>query len=195
MTGLLSLRGIIPETSGVHQTGASPPEHPFLTEHRSWVAASELRVGDEIRSARQQPRLVESIAFESTPSLMYNLTVEDAHTYFVGDGAWLVHNTCFDYRKTFFDKYPHLEGKVWVHHAVPQRILTRYPGRFTEAEIHALDNLRGIPVESNNTLHLSAIAKEWNNFYKNVPNASRQDIVNYAAYVDRKYGDQFLPAK
>jgi len=25
---------------------------------------------------------------------MYNLTVEDAHTFFVGDGDWLVHNTC-----------------------------------------------------------------------------------------------------
>jgi guanyl-specific ribonuclease Sa len=25
---------------------------------------------------------------------MYNLTVADAHTFFVGDGQWLVHNTC-----------------------------------------------------------------------------------------------------
>jgi hypothetical protein len=24
---------------------------------------------------------------------MYNLTVDEAHTFFVGDGAWLVHNT------------------------------------------------------------------------------------------------------
>jgi hypothetical protein len=26
---------------------------------------------------------------------VYNLTVDEAHTYFVGDGAWLVHNTCW----------------------------------------------------------------------------------------------------
>jgi hypothetical protein len=26
---------------------------------------------------------------------MYNLTVATAHTYFVGDGQWLVHNICF----------------------------------------------------------------------------------------------------
>jgi hypothetical protein len=25
---------------------------------------------------------------------VYNLTVDEAHTYFVGDGAWLVHNAC-----------------------------------------------------------------------------------------------------
>ena len=25
---------------------------------------------------------------------MYNLTVDAAHTFFVGDGAWLVHNAC-----------------------------------------------------------------------------------------------------
>lgn len=25
---------------------------------------------------------------------MYHLTVAEAHTFFVGDGQWLVHNTC-----------------------------------------------------------------------------------------------------
>ncbi|MCQ3938097.1 MAG: hypothetical protein DPW18_13765 [Chloroflexi bacterium] len=27
---------------------------------------------------------------------MYNLTVDTAHTFFVGEGQWLVHNTCGD---------------------------------------------------------------------------------------------------
>jgi|GEM_PF-5041853 len=32
-----------------------------------------------------------------TNQCMYNLTVEDAHTFFVGDGDWLVHNdNCWD---------------------------------------------------------------------------------------------------
>jgi len=37
---------------------------------------------------------------------VYNITVDEAHTYFVGDGAWLVHNACetpgnnnIDYRR------------------------------------------------------------------------------------------------
>ena len=32
--------------------------------------------------------------FVSQPQLMYNLTVAQAHTYLVGAGRWLVHNTC-----------------------------------------------------------------------------------------------------
>ena len=27
---------------------------------------------------------------------MYNLTVADAYTFFVGDGQWLVHNSCLE---------------------------------------------------------------------------------------------------
>ncbi len=35
---------------------------------------------------------VESIAVVVDPQPMYNLTVDEAHTFFVGDGDWLVHN-------------------------------------------------------------------------------------------------------
>ena len=31
---------------------------------------------------------------------MYNLTVAEAHTFFVGDGQWLVHNACRKYAPT-----------------------------------------------------------------------------------------------
>ena len=36
--------------------------------------------------------LVESLSFEVQPQSMYNLTVAEAHTFFVGQGVWLVHN-------------------------------------------------------------------------------------------------------
>ncbi len=36
---------------------------------------------------------VESIAVVVDPQPMYNLTVDEAHTFFVGDGDWLVHNS------------------------------------------------------------------------------------------------------
>ncbi len=35
---------------------------------------------------------VDALKVERNPQRMYNLTVEDAHTFFVGDGQWLVHN-------------------------------------------------------------------------------------------------------
>lgn len=37
--------------------------------------------------------IVEAVVVVETNQRMYNLTVDGAHTFFVGDGAWLVHNT------------------------------------------------------------------------------------------------------
>src|SRR5207245_11323859 len=71
-----------------------------------------------------------------------------------------------DYRAAFFAKYPELSGKVVVHHAVEQQALIRYPGLFSEAEIHSVENLRGIPLDLNARLHNSLIKKEWNEFYR-----------------------------
>jgi hypothetical protein len=70
------------------------PEHPFYTSDNEWVAAGELEVGDDIRRADGSYREVEAIEFIHQPQVMYNLTVDEAHTFFVGDGQWLVHNTC-----------------------------------------------------------------------------------------------------
>lgn len=98
-----------------------------------------------------------------------------------------------DYRKTFFDAYPHLEGKVIVHHAIEQQILKRYPNLFSLEEIHALENLRGIPKEINNDIHLSQIRRDWNSFYRNNPDPTREEVINYMIELDKKYGEYFNP--
>lgn len=61
-------------------------------EGEGWVDAEDLQVGDDIRNADGETGEVESIEFEQTSQEMYNLTVDEAHTFFVGDGQWLVHN-------------------------------------------------------------------------------------------------------
>ncbi|WP_155256319.1 hypothetical protein [Mesorhizobium loti] len=58
-----------------------------------------------------------------------------------------------NYRKTFLDANPKLEGEVVVHHAAEQQILHRYLGVVTEEEMHSLQNLRGIPKNLDNLLH------------------------------------------
>ncbi len=68
------------------------PEHPFYTVDGEWVETMELRVGDEIRQANWAIGEVESIFFTVHPQRMYNFSVSIAHTYFIGDGQWLVHN-------------------------------------------------------------------------------------------------------
>jgi len=100
-----------------------------------------------------------------------------------------------DYKKVFFDEYPDLKGKVVVHHAVEQQVLRKpqTQGLFSEAEIHSIDNLRGIPNEANSDLHLSKIRKEWNRFYKEYPNPTKDDLLSKKAEIDNKYGHLFNP--
>jgi hypothetical protein len=69
------------------------PEHPFYTLE-GWEVAGELEVGDHIWSISGEWGRVEAVSVSHDPQLMYNLTVDDAHTFFVGEQAWLVHNPC-----------------------------------------------------------------------------------------------------
>jgi len=98
-----------------------------------------------------------------------------------------------NYRETFFAAHPELRDKVIVHHAVEQQVLKRYPGLFTEAEIHALKNLRGIPKSISPDLHLSKIRRAWNEFYRAHPNPTKQDVLEFAAQLDRRLGAIFIP--
>ncbi|PFI75775.1 hypothetical protein COI83_29825 [Bacillus cereus] len=98
-----------------------------------------------------------------------------------------------NYRKTFFDQYPGLKGNVVVHHAVEQQVLKKYPNLFTEAEIYDIENLRGIPKEINNEVHLSSIRKDWNEFYKSHPNPTKKEVIDYMIELDKQYGDKFTP--
>lgn len=70
------------------------PEHPFFTAAGQWISAGQLRVGDRIHQADGRTGAVEQIEVAHRSQIMYNLTVANAHTFFVGDGRWLVHNTC-----------------------------------------------------------------------------------------------------
>jgi RHS repeat-associated protein len=70
------------------------PEHPFYTQECGWVAAGNLKIGEHIRRADRSYGGVQKVEFEKRNELMYNLTIDEAHTFFVGNGQWLVHNTC-----------------------------------------------------------------------------------------------------
>jgi Pretoxin HINT domain/Deoxyribonuclease NucA/NucB len=68
-------------------------EHPFYVEGKGWVKAKDLQVGDDVRNAKGGTGEVEKVTTEQTTQEMYNLTVDEAHTFYVGHGQWLVHNT------------------------------------------------------------------------------------------------------
>lgn len=77
--------------------------HDLLTEHtayvllRGWVDAGGLRPGMAVRQADGEYGAVEQDALVQRAQRRYNLSVADAHTFFVGDDAGLVHkefDTC-----------------------------------------------------------------------------------------------------
>ncbi|RUU54344.1 hypothetical protein [Mesorhizobium sp. M2C.T.Ca.TU.002.02.1.1] len=98
-----------------------------------------------------------------------------------------------NYRKTFLSANPSLEGDVIVHHAAERQILNRYPGLVTEGEMHSLQNLRGIPKGLDNLLHKVVFRFEWNKFYASHPRPTRQQVLDYVTYIDKKYGHLFNP--
>jgi hypothetical protein len=69
------------------------PEHPFYVEGKGWVKAKDLEMGDEIRQADGTSGKVWLKWAIHTTQEMYNLSVDAAHTFFVGEGQWLVHNS------------------------------------------------------------------------------------------------------
>ncbi|WP_292681377.1 hypothetical protein [Mesorhizobium sp.] len=99
-----------------------------------------------------------------------------------------------NYRKTFFAANPTLNsGKYVIHHAVEQRITKKYPGLFAEEELHSIDNLRGIRQEFDINLHQKVIQSEWHEFYQTHVTATRQQVLDYASHLDKKYGHLFDP--
>ena len=98
-----------------------------------------------------------------------------------------------DYRRTYFETYPGLERKVVVHHAVEQQALKRYGGEVSAREMHSLENLRGIPKTDNPKLHLKQIRREWDAFYREHPNATREQLLEHATRIDDKFGQLFDP--
>lgn len=68
--------------------------HPFYVDEKGWVAAGDLEIGDTLVTVDGDEVEVTDIEFEklAEPILVYNIEVEDFHTYFVGEYGVLVHN-------------------------------------------------------------------------------------------------------
>jgi hypothetical protein len=98
-TGSYTVTGLISHQDQVitHLTIAgeqleTTPEHAFYTDERGWVPAQDLQVGMHVWRADGTMGRVQSVLQVQQPQRMYNLSVAEAHTFFVGDGEWLVHN-------------------------------------------------------------------------------------------------------
>ena len=57
-----------------------------------WADALDLQAGDRVWKADGASGVVQSVEVALVQQRMYNLTVAEAHTFFVGEEQWLVHN-------------------------------------------------------------------------------------------------------
>ncbi len=68
--------------------------HPFYVENKGWVAAINLENGDILHTKEGQIEIVTDVVVkkQEKPVKVYNLTIEDYHTYYVSEYSVLVHN-------------------------------------------------------------------------------------------------------
>ena len=69
--------------------------HPFWSEDRQqFMAAGELRIGENLLLADDTTRRVESITLRPIRETVYNIEVDGEHVFYVGEDGVLVHNEC-----------------------------------------------------------------------------------------------------
>lgn len=71
--------------------------HPFyIPAYNGWIPASKLRVGQKLLTMDNKYVEVKSVEIKHCTDgvAVYNFTVENTHTYFVGEKPVLVHNSC-----------------------------------------------------------------------------------------------------
>ena len=68
----------------------------FIVEGKGWCAAAELKAGDILRTQDGETEIVEDVQIENLDETVkvYNLEIEDSHTYYVSADEVLVHNEC-----------------------------------------------------------------------------------------------------
>jgi hypothetical protein len=133
------------------------PEHPFYTSQSEWVNAGELTVGNEIRALDWAVGEVEHIYTAATPQLMYNLTVDTAHTFFVGEEQWLVHNAgpCDELALGFSRKLPGFKNVVPDAKNYMDLGLDPYSSTFGNDIFDAMNNSKAIHFDVSDMRYLN----------------------------------------
>jgi Pretoxin HINT domain len=69
-------------------------KHPFFTLEHGFVPVAHLHLGMHMLRADGSVGVVTGWKLVPGTQVMYNLTVAQDHTFTVGAGQWVVHNTC-----------------------------------------------------------------------------------------------------
>jgi hypothetical protein len=72
-------------------------EHPFYREGDGFIPAGLLAIGNSIVTRAGPSLQITDVEKKSTPATVYNFTVAEFHTYFIGDSKLWVHNQSCSY--------------------------------------------------------------------------------------------------
>lgn len=131
------------ERDGVDETLGVTREHPFWVRDQGWVKAYRLAPGDHVFTESGAWARVVSNTPRTTRQYVYNLSVADDHTFFVGKvGAW-VHNCAWNSHRQMVRALGKAgPGQAW-HHIVEQT--PRNVARFGAQAIHNTRNVIRLP--------------------------------------------------
>jgi RHS repeat-associated protein len=94
----LTLTTIVPGQHGKPSTKTSEvihtnQKHPFFTEEKGFLPVGQITLGMHVLQADGSYGMVTGWRSVSGTSVMYNLEVAQDHTFTVGTGQWVVHNS------------------------------------------------------------------------------------------------------
>ena len=97
------------------------PEHPFWVRGKGWVDAQELIAGDQLLSDDGRWITLGSVAGPLGLATVYNIQVEEYHTYFVGGNDWefsiWAHNAPNCWTAFLKATKGQFKGKNWIDEA------------------------------------------------------------------------------
>ena len=75
-------------------------DHPWLNTEKKWRKTEELSVGDWLTANDGDRFEVVEVGLTGDVDVAYTLTVDELHTYIMGEAGLVVHNACFKKRKS-----------------------------------------------------------------------------------------------
>jgi hypothetical protein len=106
-------------------------KHPFFTEEQGFVPVGQLKLGMHVLRADGRYGVITGYKLVPGAKTMYNLEVQQDHTFTVGAGQWVVHNsdTCgdspgFASQERLTDNLKDIEV-ISIHHMLLSQIMSR----------------------------------------------------------------------